>query len=100
MINNYYFYSFQRVPTLWGSFEIKNEVLASNMMMQMSGLDFTKEMTAFPYWSDRFEELPLYFMSFFGSTSLDKVLQTIEYAIYMYDIQHVIIDNLQFLLGT
>jgi len=44
------------------------------MMMQMSGLDFTKEMTAFPYWSDRFEELPLYFMSFFGSTSLDKVL--------------------------
>jgi len=44
------------------------------MMMQMSGLDLTKQMTAFPYWSDRFEELPLYFMSFFGSTNLEKVL--------------------------
>lgn len=39
-------------------------------------------------------------MNFFGSTGMDQIISTIDYAIYKFDIQHVIIDNLQFLMGT
>ncbi|KAL4435105.1 hypothetical protein ABPG74_003598 [Tetrahymena malaccensis] len=90
----------QQVPTLWGSFEIKNEVLATNMIMQMSGQDLFKNHNKFPYWAQRFDMIPMYFMNFYGSTNLDQIISTIEYSIYKYDIQHVVIDNLQFLLGT
>lgn len=40
------------------------------------------------------------FLSFFGEQDIDKVLHTIEYAIYELNTFHVIIDNLQFLMGT
>ncbi|KAL4479607.1 hypothetical protein ABPG72_004203 [Tetrahymena utriculariae] len=90
----------QQVPTLWGSFEIKNEVLATNMIMQMSGQDLFKNHNKFSYWAHRFDMIPMYFMNFYGSTNLDQIISTIEYSIYKYDIQHVVIDNLQFLLGT
>ena len=33
-------------------------------------------------------------MIIFGSEDIDKVVCTIEYAIYAYNVSHVIIDNL------
>jgi twinkle protein len=38
-------------------------------------------------------------MSFFGSTDIEKVFGTIEYAIEKYNISHIVIDTLQFLLS-
>ncbi|EGR33048.1 hypothetical protein IMG5_063030 [Ichthyophthirius multifiliis] len=90
----------KQVPTLWGSFEIKNEILATNMVLQYSNENLFKSPEKFIYWSEQFQNIPMYFMSFFGSTNINNILETIEYSIYAYNIQHVIIDNLQFLLGT
>jgi twinkle protein len=39
----------------------------------------------------------MYFMKFFGSTQTTAVLDAMQYALYAYDVQHVIIDNLQFM---
>lgn len=46
-----------------------------------------------------FEQHPLYFMNFFGSTSYELMFETLEYAIYAYDIQLICIDNMQFMLS-
>lgn len=87
------------VATLWGSFEVKNEILMTNMLLQYSKTNLVKEPQKFDYHAVQLENLPLYFMKFFGSSDLDKILATIEYSIYAYDISHVVIDNLQFLLS-
>ena len=39
-------------------------------------------------------------MNFFGATDVDEVLDAMEYAAYAHDVQHVVIDNLQFMLGS
>ena len=89
----------QGVPTLWGSFEIKNEILMTNMLLQFSEANLIKSPESFEFYANRFENMPLYFMKFFGSSELDKILSTIDFAIYTYDISHIVIDNLQFLLS-
>ena len=38
-------------------------------------------------------------MRFYGSTEVDEVLDAMEYAVYAYDVEHVILDNLQFMLS-
>jgi len=47
----------------------------------------------------RFQELPLYFLRFFGSSDLNHVLDAMEYAVYANDVEHIILDNLQFMLS-
>jgi twinkle protein len=90
----------RNVPTLWGSFEVKNEILASTMMQQ-----FCKRNTAnmeredIDYVLEDMGDLPLYFMKFFGSTDLEILFSTLEYAVYTYDISHIVIDNLQFMIS-
>uniref|UniRef100_A0A7N8XSM3 Twinkle mtDNA helicase n=1 Tax=Mastacembelus armatus TaxID=205130 RepID=A0A7N8XSM3_9TELE len=53
----------------------------------------------YDFWADKFEELPLYFMTFHGQQNIKTVLDTMQHAVYLYDINHVIIDNLQFMMG-
>ena len=48
---------------------------------------------------DQFSQYPLYFMNFYGSTPLDLLFETLDYAIYAYDIQLICIDNMQFMLS-
>jgi twinkle protein len=90
----------QGVPTLWGSFEIKNEILAHTMLSQYSLQKFSqqKEQLALKYLED-FEHLPLHFMNFYGSTSMEDVFQTLEYAVRQHDIRLICIDNMQFMLS-
>jgi len=68
-----------------------------------------------------FSDIPIYWMRFHGSTrhkphspllalagwlifwvlhfvSVDKVLDAMDYAVYVHDVEHVILDNLQFML--
>ena len=39
-------------------------------------------------------------MRFHGSTEVEKVLETMEYACYVLDAQHIVLDNLQFMMGS
>lgn len=48
--------------------------------------------------ADRFQALPLNFMRFHGGTDVDSVLDAMDYAVYAKDVQHIILDNLQFML--
>lgn len=90
----------QGVPTLWGSFEIKNEILASAMLQQYSRkklVDSKEE--RLDLLIEQFEQNPLYFMNFYGSTPIELMFETLDYAIYAYDIQMICIDNMQFMLS-
>lgn len=49
--------------------------------------------------ADRFQSLPLSFMRFHGGTDVDAVLDAMDYAVYANDVQHIILDNLQFMLN-
>ncbi|XP_061398460.1 mitochondrial DNA helicase-like [Musca vetustissima] len=89
----------QGVATLWGSFEIRNARLASTLLRQFVGYSLEKKLHEFDHWATEFEKYPLYFMTFHGQQPLKLVLEAIEHAHYVHDISHVIIDNLQFMMG-
>jgi twinkle protein len=59
---------------LWGSFEVKNERLLKKMLKQFnSGPLPVGDVATLNAVADRFEELPINFMKFHGSTKLDDV---------------------------
>lgn len=87
----------QGVNTLWGSFEIRNVRLVKMMLCQYSGLNLENKVEQFQYWADKFEMLPMYFMCFYGAQNINTVIETMSHAAYVYDIDHVIVDNLQFM---
>ncbi|EEC08592.1 twinkle protein, putative [Ixodes scapularis] len=90
----------QGVNTLWGSFEIQNERLAKIMLTQFSLISLEKHLDEFDFWADKFELLPLYFMTFHGEQSIRNVLDAMSHAVYVHDIQHVVVDNVQFMMGV
>ncbi|XP_018592011.1 twinkle mtDNA helicase isoform X1 [Scleropages formosus] len=89
----------QGVNTLWGSFEINNVRLAKIMLKQFSMQRLEESLQEYDIWADKFEDLPLYFMTFHGQQNIKTVLETMHHAVYLYDISHVVIDNLQFMMG-
>ncbi|XP_026090560.1 twinkle protein, mitochondrial-like [Carassius auratus] len=89
----------QGVNTLWGSFEINNVRLAKIMLTQFAKQRLEENLDQYDMWADKFEDLPLYFMTFHGQQNIKNVLDTMQHAVYLYDISHVIIDNLQFMMG-
>jgi twinkle protein len=44
-------------------------------------------------------QLPLYFLKFFSSTAIKDVLKACHHAVYAYDVRHIVLDNLQFMLS-
>ncbi|XP_014813184.1 PREDICTED: twinkle protein, mitochondrial [Calidris pugnax] len=89
----------QGVCTLWGSFEINNVRLAKIMLTQFAAQRLEDQLELYDEWADRFEDLPLYFMTFHGQQNIKTVIDTMQHAVYMYDITHVVVDNLQFMMG-
>ncbi|RIB10801.1 P-loop containing nucleoside triphosphate hydrolase protein [Gigaspora rosea] len=87
------------VSTLWGSFEIPNIRLAKKMLTQFAGEDLSKNPGEFMNWAQKFQQLPMYFLKFFGSTEVSTVIDAMNHAIYAFDVQHIIIDNLQFMIS-
>ena len=91
------------VNTLWGSFEIKNTRLMHKLLQQFSRgpmpNDRSAKVQALEVLADRFENLPLYFMKFHGGSDIDDVLDAMEYAAYVHDVQHIILDNMQFMIS-
>ncbi|XP_028936366.1 twinkle protein, mitochondrial-like [Ornithorhynchus anatinus] len=89
----------QGVSTLWGSFEMGNERLVQVMLTQFSRGRLEEEPNQDDAWADRFEDLPLYFMTLHGQQNINTVLDTMHLAVHVHDICHVIIDNLQLVMG-
>lgn len=108
-------YCFQGVRTLWGSFEIRNTRLARIMIQQVAAQSLFANDTEDDEQADSrpgsfneetfhqaqriLRQSPIFFMDYFGSTPLEAVLDTMERAITGHQIQHVILDNLQFMLS-
>jgi len=69
------------------------------MVRQLAGEELSDSDQAFDYWADHMERLPMYFQTFFGSTDIKRVLNLIDYSIYAYNVTHIILDNLQFMLS-
>lgn len=92
-------YCMQGVPTLWGSFEVGNVRLATRILRQFHSAHEIREplLEHFDEWADRLSELPLYFMCYHGSNEVERVVEAMEYANYVYDCSHVVLDNLQFM---
>lgn len=91
----------QGVPTLWGSFEIKNEVLGQTMVQQFKRQKLDQKDPELTRQSlQEFSQYPLHFLNFYGSTDMQSVMQSLDHAIYAYDIQLICIDNLQFMLSN
>mmetsp|Transcript_12010 Transcript_12010/g.24458 ORF Transcript_12010/g.24458 Transcript_12010/m.24458 type:complete len:758 (-) Transcript_12010:3951-6224(-) len=94
-------YCIQGIPTIWGSFEINNVRLAKQLLTQFfclkTNLTSAELTPRFEPWAAEFEGLPMYFMKFFGSVPIDTVIDTMEYASYVHDVTHVVLDNLQFM---
>lgn len=90
-------YCAQGVSTLWGSFEIPNVRLARKMLAQYAARPPDQLLTEFSFWADRFAQLPLRFLRFHGSTKVEAILDAMTHAVYVHDIEHVVLDNLQFM---
>eukprot|EP00124_Ichthyophonus_hoferi_P001686 Ihof_evm5s95 gene=Ihof_evmTU5s95 len=87
--------------TLWGSFEIPNARLAKKMLSQFHNQSVNNlNRDEFNGLVQRFEQLPLWFMRYFGGSDMDEVLKTMEFAVYESNVDHVIVDNLQFMLSS
>lgn len=72
----------QGVNTLWGSFEIRNARLARTMLQQMAGIPLDENLHLFDEWADRFEQLPIYFMTFHGQQTI-KIVMEVGFALGM-----------------
>ena len=90
----------QGVPTLWGSFEIKNIRLLKMMLTQYAKKNFSfTNKQEFDLEAETFAKLPMYFMKFHGQTEIDLIMRAAEHAVLALNIKHIVIDNLQFMLG-
>lgn len=103
----------QGVNVLWGSFEIKNTRLMHKLLQQymrdilpvglaeknISDEEKQQHMLALNALADKFETLPMYFMKFHGGSDVDHVLDAMEYAAYVHDVEHIILDNMQFMIS-
>ena len=88
----------QGVPTLWGSFEIQNEIFAETMVKQLSMTTPKNEAQAVEA-IEKLEQLPLHLLNFYGSTQPEEIFETLEYSIIAHDISIMCLDNLQFMLS-
>jgi len=66
------------LSTLWGSFEIRNQRLAKIMLQQFANEPVHLNLDKFDILANKFEELPLYFLTFHGPQSL-KIVMDVSY---------------------
>ena len=93
----------QEMNVLWGSFEIKNTRLMHKLLQQHAREPLpagdpamAEKLEAI---ANRFESLPLHFLRFHGGSDVDDVLDAMDYAVYVNDVQHIILDNMQFMIS-
>ena len=80
------------------------------MVKQLAGTDFSvsdqhaeddaaRQALTFEQHADQMEKLPLWFLRSYGSTGVGEVLDAMNYAVYVHDVTHIVLDNLQFMLS-
>ena len=104
----------QGTNVLWGSFEIKNTRLMHKLLQQymrdvlpmglatrdnLTETEKQQQLTSLMALADKFESLPMHFLKFHGGSDVDHVLDAMEYAAYVYDVDHIILDNMQFMIS-
>lgn len=45
------------------------------MLQQMSGIPLDENIEKYDHWADKFEELPIYYMTFHGQQSIKVVME-------------------------
>ncbi|CAI2727116.1 unnamed protein product [Schistosoma spindalis] len=92
----------QGVPTLWGSFEMPLRKVCKTLVQQFAGEPLDPPIPSrIAEWARMFSEnVPIYFMNLHGAQSLTEVLKTMEVGVKDSGVEHIVIDNLQFLLGA
>ena len=70
------------------------------MLIQYAGLNLMKNKGSVQHYCSKFRELPLYFLNFQDTYSVEQVLATIEYSIEQLGVGMVVIDTLQFFLSN
>lgn len=88
----------QRAPILWGSFEVRHTQLALKMLQQFERKPLRNETLESA--ANGFELLPVYFLTYEGNTDVDAVIDAMFFARYAHDVEHVVLDNLQFMTGA
>jgi len=88
------------VPTVFGSFEIKNTRLSRVMLTQLAGKPLEGDPEGFSSYADTLTTMPMHFLRFFGAADVNAVTDALEYAVDVHDVGHVILDNLQFMLSS
>ncbi|XP_078041603.1 mitochondrial DNA helicase isoform X2 [Augochlora pura] len=78
----------------------KTTFMTRTMLQQMAGVPLDEHLENFHTYADMFQKLPIYFMTFHGQQSIKVVMDAVEHATYIHDIAHLIIDNLQFMMGN
>lgn len=89
----------QGVRTLWGNFELKNVVFLNKMISQLAGKSISDNIDEFSYWAAEFEKLPLYFLTYHGEEPFKNVIKTMENCVKELGVNHILIDNIQFMIG-
>jgi twinkle protein len=93
----------QDVNVLWGSFEIKNTRLIHELLQQFAREPLPAGDPAVAHKleliADSFERLPLHFLKFHDGSDVDDVLDAMDYAVYVNDVEHIILDNMQFMFA-
>ncbi len=69
-------------------------------MTQFAKLDLKENLELFDHVAQQFSQLPFFFMDFHGEHTLENVLQTMSKSVIIHDVRHIIIDNLQFMVGN
>ncbi|XP_003368462.1 conserved hypothetical protein [Trichinella spiralis] len=92
----------KQINTLWCSFEVSTARLVHVMMQQLNSrkIDETIPERELEIMYNKLSLLPLYFTKFNGSFEFREVVEAIEHHVEIYDIRHVVVDNLQFLAGA
>ena len=92
------------VRTLWGSFEINNDRLTVTLLNQLAQVRLERHLHLFQQTAEEFSQLPIYFMDVHDRRTLPitlpNVIDTMSSAVSNFGVSHILIDNLQFMMGS
>ncbi|RWS28952.1 twinkle protein-like protein [Leptotrombidium deliense] len=89
----------QGKKTLWGNFEVNGVRFAKLLLNQFAQLPLAENLNMFETFADQFEKLSLYFLKYHGPQKWGKVEESMKYAVNEFGVEHIILDNLQFMVG-
>ncbi|VDO11332.1 unnamed protein product [Rodentolepis nana] len=91
----------QGVRTLWGSFEMPLPRICRTLLHQYAGEPLhSQPPIRVAAWATAFQqELPMLFLNMHGRPSEKEVFDALEESVKEEGVEHVILDNLQFMMG-